>query len=177
MEPTMKPSEISLFTAKEQTLLVSTEAKRLDGVDEDELADLLTRVRRARKKYTDLDRRQSTEAIKAAGRRSVSSSSGERTLRKAEIFEDSVARVARALSRTARDNAAALKRERLDAAQREATSPKRTAKRDTTADVSTSAGKKKRPVVAPARTGATSAANKQSQARTDSRKTSGSKKK
>ena len=79
----MKPSEISLFTPKEQTLLFDTESNRLEDLDEDALAKLLTRVRRARKKYTDLDRRQSIDAMKATGRRAATSSSNQRTRRKA----------------------------------------------------------------------------------------------
>ena len=70
-----KPSEIDLFTAKEQTLLVSTEPDRLAKLTEDELADLVPVVRRARNKYRDLDVRQSRAAVKKAGRRSVSSTS------------------------------------------------------------------------------------------------------
>ncbi len=112
----MKPSEISLFTRKEQTLLFDTETKRLDDLDEDGLAELLNRVRRARKKYSDLDRRQSVAAMKAAGRRAVTASSNERTRRKAEVMEDAVSRVSRQLSRRARANANELKRRRIAAA-------------------------------------------------------------
>jgi hypothetical protein len=113
----MKPSEISLFSEKEQTLLVSTESKRLELLDEDELSELLTRVRRARNKYADLHRRQGAESVKASGRRSSASTSNQRTARKAEVLEDAVSRVARHLSRAARSNANALKQERLDAAR------------------------------------------------------------
>ena len=167
----MKPSEISLFTAKEQTLLVSTESKRLEDLDEDSLAELLGRVRRSRKKYSDLERPQSGEAIKAAGRRSVSKSSAERTLRKAEIFEDAVARVARHLSRAAHANANELKRERLDAAKRDNARPPAKRPLAVKKPAATSAkGKKRRDIVEPARRGATSAANKRSQARKDTKR-------
>jgi hypothetical protein len=167
----MKPSEISLFTKKEQTLLVETENKRLEGLDEDALADILNRVRRGRKKYSDLDRRQSVAAIKASGRRAASASSNERTMRKAEIFEDAVSRVSRHLSRVARANANQLKRERLDAAKSSSDGP--TAKRGKSASkkpASASRAKKKSKIVSPARKGATSASNKRSQARKDSAK-------
>ena len=166
----MKPSEMSLFTAKEQTLLVDTEAKRLEELDEDALADLLIRVRRARKKYTDLDRRQSSAAIAASKRRSVSATSGERTLRKAEIFEDATSRVARSLSRAARSNANALKADRLAAAERERSTPpaKRSPKQ---AAGGATRGTKNQDIVEPARKGATSAANKRQQARKDTTRT------
>ena len=161
---------MSLFTAKEQTLLVDTEAKRLEELDEEALADLLARVRRARKKYTDLDRRQSTAAIEASKRRSVSATSGERTLRKAEIFEDATSRVARFLSRAARANANSLKADRLAAAEREASRPPA----DPNATRSTGGAKRgttNRDILPPARKGATSAANKRQQARKDTTRT------
>ena len=168
----MKPSEISLFTAKEQSLLVSTESKRLEGLDEDALADLLGRVRRARNKYRDLERRQSTDAIAAAGRRSVSSSAAERTLRKAEIFEDAISRVARHLSRAARANANDLKRARIDATKR-SPAPTATPARagGETATAPSTEGKQHRDIVEPAQRGSVSARNKRSQARTDSTRT------
>ena len=162
----MKPSEISLFTSKEQTLLVSTETKRLEELSEDDLADLLTRVRRARNKYTDLDRRQSAAAIKGASQRSVSSSSNQRTARKAEVLADAVSRVSRALSRAARQNANELKQARLEAARSERAKPKATtaAKKKTGAERSSKSTKR---AVPPARKGATSAANKRKQASKD----------
>lgn len=167
----MKPSEISLFTPAEQTLLFDTEARSMADLGEDELGNLLNRVRRARKKYTDLDRRQSVEAIKKSGRRAASDSSNERSRRKAEVFEDAVSRVARQLSRVARANANELKRTRIEAAKRsKAKSP--TAKRSTTTkkpSKSTSRAKTSKDIVPGARKGATSAANKRSQAATDRR--------
>ena len=168
----MKPSEISLFTQKEQTLLFDTENKRLEDLDEDTLTTLLSRVRRARKKYTDLDRRQSVDAMKATGRRAATSSSNERTRRKAEVMEDAVARVARYLSRAARANANELKRERIEAAKRStakpATNKRRTAPKKPTK--SAARAKTQSEIISPARKGATSAANKNAQASNDSGK-------
>ncbi|HSP29920.1 MAG TPA: hypothetical protein VLN74_15320 [Ilumatobacteraceae bacterium] len=57
--PAMNPTELHLFNGAEQTLLVQTERGRLALLDEDELDELFTRVRRARTKYTKLYRRQS----------------------------------------------------------------------------------------------------------------------
>ena len=113
----MNAGDISLFTTKEQTTLVSTESKRLENLDEDELADLLGRVRRMRNKYSDLYRRQGSAAIRSAGKRHAAATSNQRTLRKAEILQDAVSRVARHLSRSARASANDLKRERVDAAR------------------------------------------------------------
>ena len=166
----MKPSEISLFTKKEQTLLFDTENKRLEDLDEAALATLLTRVRRARKKYTDLDRRQSVDAMKAAGRRAATSSSNERTRRKAEVMEDAVSRVARYLSRAARANANELKHERIEAARRSTARQATNTRRAAPKKPGKSAGRAKpqKEVISPARKGATSAANKKAQARKDS---------
>ena len=107
----MNPTELySLFSAKEQTLLVATEAARLKDLSEDELDELLTMVRRERNKYSKLYRRQSSASVAAASSRAGTSTSNQRTRRKAEIFEDTLARVSRALSVAARASANELKR-------------------------------------------------------------------
>jgi hypothetical protein len=114
----VNPTELhTLFSAKEQTLLVATEPARLKDLSEDELDELLTLVRRARTKYTKLYRRQSAELVAASSSRRGTATSNQRTKRKAEIFEDALARVARALSAAAKATANELKRERLDAAR------------------------------------------------------------
>lgn len=113
----MNPTELhTLFSSKEQTLLVATEKARLAELSEDELDDLLTLVRRARNKYTKLYRRQSADLVAAKSSRAGTSTSNQRTKRKAEIFEDTLARVATALAGAARASSTALKQERLAAA-------------------------------------------------------------
>lgn len=112
----MKPTELKLFSKSEQSLLVGTETKRLADLSEQELDELFTRVRRARTKYLKLHRRQSADLVAQSSSRAGTSSSNERTLRKAEIFEDALARVARALASAARATAKQLKDERLAAA-------------------------------------------------------------
>lgn len=115
----MNPTELSLFSDKEQTILVATEKPRMAEMSEDELGDLLMLVRRARNKYSKLHRRQATSSIETAGKRSAASSSNTRTLRKAEIFEDALARVSTALAAAARVSRDELKQERLAAARGE----------------------------------------------------------
>ena len=105
----MNPTELHLFNAAEQTLLVHTERERLADMSEDELDELFTRVRRARTKYTKLYRRQSADLVKAKSSRSGTSTSNQRTKRKAEILEDALARVATALGAAARATAKELK--------------------------------------------------------------------
>ncbi len=112
----MTPSELRLFTKNEQALLVDTERKRLDPLTEDELDELFTRVRRARNKYLKLYRRQSATLVADHASRAGTDSSNQRTYRKAEIFEDALARVARALATAARATSKQLKEERLAAA-------------------------------------------------------------
>jgi hypothetical protein len=113
----MNPTELhTLFSAKEQTLLVATEPARLAELDEDQLDELLTHVRRARNKYSKLYRRQSSAHVDTHSSRAGTKTSNQRTRRKAEIFEDTLARVAKALSAAAKASAAELKAERLAAA-------------------------------------------------------------
>ena len=84
----MKPTELDMFSAAEQTLLVHTERQRLAKMSEDELDELFTRVRRARTKYTKLYRRQSADLVASKSSRAGTSTSNQRTKRKAEILED-----------------------------------------------------------------------------------------
>jgi hypothetical protein len=121
----MNPTELALFDSKEQTLLVATERTRLVEMTEDELDDLFALVRRARTKYTKLYRRQSAANVAASSSRAGTASSNQRTKRKAEIFEDALARVARALAAAARRTATELKQERLAAARAAKGSPVR----------------------------------------------------
>lgn len=112
----MKPTELKLFSKAEQTLLVATETKRLAELSEDDLEALMMRVRRARTKYVKLYRRQSADLVADSSSRAGTASSNQRTLRKAEILEDALARVARGLATAARRTARQLKDERLAAA-------------------------------------------------------------
>lgn len=162
----MTPSEIRLFAPKEQTLLISTEPRRLEEMSEDELADLLTRMRRLRDKYSDLHRTQGRQSVKSAGKRYAATTSNERTLRKAEVAEDGLSRVARSLSRAARQSANELKAERLSAARKkspagQAATP---AKKK---PASARSSKTSKPKVSGARVGSTSARNKRNQAVSD----------
>lgn len=165
----MRPSEAALFTAKEQELLVETRADDLDSRSEDELIDLLSRVRRARNKYSDLHRRQAVKSMKKSGRRAVTADANERTLKKAEIFDDAVSRVARYVSRAARANADEAKQQRIAAARDRPHQqpPKQSAA--TGRKSGATKGKTNRDVIDPTRKGAVSARGKRSQARKDNR--------
>jgi hypothetical protein len=167
----MKPSEISLFTTKEQTLLVDTEPARLAELSEDELSALLSRVRRGRNKYSDLHRSQGLEAVRSAGQRYAATASNSRTLRKAEIFEDAVSRVARYLSKAARASATVLKDQRLaDARAAKGGGPAYVPKGSKgKRPAGTKSSKKASAVVSGRKVGASSASNKRNQAKRDNR--------
>lgn len=168
----MRPSEISLFSAKEQTLLFATESNRLEKLSEDELVELLGRVRRGRNKYSDLHRRQSAKAVRGSSKRYAATTSNERTLRKAEIFDDAVSRVARYVSRAARANATAVKDQRLADARKAVAKPKsktKTRSTNTKRNPASASRKSSKPIVSGKRVGATSAANKRQQSSRDRR--------
>jgi hypothetical protein len=168
----VNPTELHLFSAAEQTLLVHTERDRLAALDEDELDELLTRVRRARTKYTKLYRRQSADLVAAKSSRSGTSTSNQRTKRKAEILEDALARVATALGAAARATAKQLKQERLDSAKAAKGSP--VSKSGVTTDRSSTAKKTggqaaSGRAVSASRQASRTASGKRSQARRDGR--------
>jgi len=169
----MKPTELhTLFTSKEQTILVATERARLVDMSEDELDDLLTLVRRARNKYTKLYRRQSSDLVGASSSRAGTSTSNQRTKRKAEIFEDALARVARALATAASATAKELKQERIAAAQAAKGSPtKQGAAASTSASTASRSGGKKAKGASTSkgRQGSTAASGARRQAKRDSR--------
>ena len=175
----MNPTELhSLFSDKEQTLLVSTERARLTGLDEDELDQLLSLVRRARNKYTKLYRRQSAALVADHSSRAGTATSNQRTKRKAEIFEDALARVATALAAAARATAKELKQERLAAASnatKKTTKKAPAARRRTAADKvtgdqpATARGGSKGGAASKSRRAAKVAAGSRRQAKRDSR--------
>ncbi len=169
----MKPTELhTLFTSKEQTILVATERARLVDMSEDELDDLLTLVRRARNKYTKLYRRQSSDLVDASSSRAGTSTSNQRTKRKAEIFEDALARVARALATAASATAKELKQERIATAQAAKGSPtKQGAASSASASTAPRSGGRKATgaSTSKARQGSTAASGARRQAKRDSR--------
>ena len=113
----MNKSQISLLSESELLLVRDTEPSALATFDEDEVGDLLLRVRRARNKYSTNYRRQSTKRVTDKRSRGAARGSSNKTAMKAEIFEDALARVSRRLSVLARESAKELRRERIEAAR------------------------------------------------------------
>lgn len=106
-----------MLNESERALLRETE--RLDHLDEDALAELHDRIRRARNKYTKLYRRRASAQVTSDAARARAHAAHAKAAAKAELFEDALARVSRQLAAEAKAAAAALKRERLALAKAE----------------------------------------------------------
>lgn len=108
-----------MLNESEQALLRETEAARIELLDEDDLAALHDRVRRARNKYSKLYRRRASAQVVSDRSRARAHVAHGRAARKAELFEDALARVSRRLAKLAKEAAAELRAERLAAAKRD----------------------------------------------------------
>lgn len=121
----MKKLDFKLLNDSEKELILAVRPKELRKLDEDELIDLHKRVRRARNKYSKLYRRRASEHVGRDRTRAKASKRSHRVAAKAEIFEDALAKVSRRLGRVARENADALREERLAAARGGSSAPDR----------------------------------------------------
>jgi hypothetical protein len=131
----------AMLNESEKALLRQADGASLARLDEDDLIDLHTRVRRARTKYASLYRRRASAQVKQDAGRVKAHAQHARTAVKAEAFEDALARVSRALAKAARARAAALRAERLEAAKQQPAGPKRQPRKTTRAMRSTGARK------------------------------------
>ena len=120
----MDKATLATLTVPERALVAQTEPAHLNGLDEDEVGELLTRVRRARNKYSTLYRRQASAGVTTRGQRAGASARASRDRDKAEVFEVALGRVSSRLATLARQSAAALKAERLAAARAVKGSPR-----------------------------------------------------
>lgn len=108
---------LGMMNDGERDLLRDVYGRKLGRLDEEELVELHTRVRRARNKYSKLYRRQSAARVAKDKSRGKASGSNQRTAMKAEVFEDALATVSRQLARVAWKASDQLKKERLAAAR------------------------------------------------------------
>lgn len=116
----------AMLNESEKELLRATGPRELKRLDEDELAALHDRIRRARNKYSKLYRRRARAQVTADQSRKRASDAHAKAARKAEGFEDALARVSQQLAKIAAAAAEELKEERLTAARKKpvpATSP------------------------------------------------------
>ena len=111
----MNKSVLNSLSDDERVLVMQTERGRLVELDEDELVELHTRVRRARNKYVKIYRRQASTRVAEQGGRGKARPKNRRNADRAEVFEFALARVSRRLGAEARRSATALRDERLAA--------------------------------------------------------------
>jgi hypothetical protein len=155
-------------TEAERLLLMETEPKALAQLDEDALIALHERVRRARTKHVGQHRRQAARAVESKGARGKANLD-RRSVSKAEVFEEALARVSRALSVAAAASAKQLKAERIAAARGERAGAARSAgPGPTKAPASRTSARTRRPVEKKS-AAATRASGKRAQAKRDSR--------
>ena len=119
----MNKRVLNSLTELERNLVAETEKQAMAELDEDALLELHTRIRRARTKYVKLYRRQASAQVETQGGRGKAFPKNQRSRDKAEIFERALARVSRRVDVLAKRSAAALKAERLAAAQRTGSGP------------------------------------------------------
>lgn len=113
----MTRAMINSMTEVEQRLIAETEPAELRELDEDALLELHARIRRARNKYVTLYRRRAADRAPSVGGRGKAYAQNQRDRDKAEVFEQVLARVSRAVAAAARQSAADLRAERLAAAR------------------------------------------------------------
>ena len=113
----MNASLFAMLNDSEKELVLAAEPAALDQLDEDALAELHDRVRRARTKYTKLYRRRAAQQVGADASRGRASAVNRKVAAKAEIFEEILSVVSRRLAVVAKQAAAELKAERLAAAR------------------------------------------------------------
>jgi hypothetical protein len=110
---------INSLGVADRALVMDTQRSALATLDEDQLLALHARVKRARDKYVKIYRRQAAAAVVDKGARGKASVGGRRDAAKAEVFEDALARVSRAVAKAASASAAQLKADRIAAARGE----------------------------------------------------------
>jgi hypothetical protein len=115
------------MSAAEQRLVAQTTPEATGGLDEDELLELLGRIRRARSKYVTSYRRNAAGNVVKRGGRGFSYPKNQRDRDKAEVFESALASVSKAVGAHATRAAAELKASRLAAARPGGTGPRRSA--------------------------------------------------
>lgn len=103
------------LTERQADLLREAEPGRMNLLDEDELLDLHTRIRRARNKYVGIHRRQGSARVGAKGARGKANRGNTLNAEKVEVFEYALASVSDRVAVVARQAADDLKAERLAA--------------------------------------------------------------
>ena len=113
----MNASLTAVLSDAERLLVAETEAAELTALDEDAAIEVEARIRRARNKYVGQYRRGASSRVAEQGGRGKARPENQRAALKAEAFEEALARVSRRVAVLARQSAAELRAERLEAAK------------------------------------------------------------
>jgi hypothetical protein len=113
----MSQAVLNSMTDAEQRLVAETAPAALAELDEDELLELHSRIRRARSKYVKKYRRGASGAVVKRGGRGFSYPKNQRDRDKAAVFETALARVSKEVGAHATRAAAELTSSRLAAAR------------------------------------------------------------
>ena len=113
----MNASLIAVLSDAERLLVAQTEAAELAMLDEDGALEFEARIRRARNKYISQYRRGASARVAEQGGRGAARPENKRAALKAEAFEEALSRVSRRVAVLARQSAAKLRAERLEAAR------------------------------------------------------------
>jgi hypothetical protein len=158
----------SMLNETEQALLRAVQPRELKRLDEDALTELHDRIRRARNKYSKLYRRRASDRVTSDRSRGRASAANAKAARKAEGFEDALAKVSERLAHVAAAAAEELKAERLAAARRTPVAPAKPTAKKATGGPATGKGKTRTPASEKKRA-STKSSNKRSQAARDRR--------
>lgn len=113
----MNKSILAVLSDAERQLVAQTESAELAALDEDGAIEFEARIRRARNKYVSQYRRGASARVVEQGGRGQAREENKRAALKAEAFEEALSRVSRRVSVLARQSAAKLRAERLEAAR------------------------------------------------------------
>jgi hypothetical protein len=113
----MDASLLAVLNDAERSLAAETESAKLAALDEDAAIELETRIRRARDKYVSQYRRAAGARVAEHGGRGKAAVENTRAAMKAEVFERALAQASRRVAVLARQAAAKLRQERLEAAR------------------------------------------------------------
>jgi hypothetical protein len=121
----MNQALLNSMTVAERRLVAETSRDAMAELDEEELLALHARIRRARSKYVSVYRRKASGAVVKRGGRGFSYPKNQRDRDKAEVFEQALASVSKAVGRQAAQAAAELKASRLAAARSGGSGPRK----------------------------------------------------
>lgn len=104
---------VAVLNDAERLLVAETEPQAMEGLDEDDVVALHTKIRRARSKYVGQYRRTAASRVAEQGGRGLARPTNTRARHKAEVFEEALSRVSTRLGDLADRAATELRAERL----------------------------------------------------------------